>query len=375
MSRPRLLGASMEPLADLHETQTRSSQLFVELGRSFPIAGFVRPVVSGPEDWLVKLRSFHPRRDAWRGRAALSPRAFRRRTELAEEQLERRNGLYDLILQTQTLFAPGDIAKSRPYVIYADNTYSLTRKLFPAWAPLSKAADREWLELEQKTFRQARAVFGKTRWVGKAVVRDYGCDPATVFTVGGGTNSIAATLTGKSYERRIALFVGNKYELKGVPTLLEAWAAVREQLPEALLWIVGVEPPRGARRDLPSVQWLGYVTDRAQLDAFYRDASVFVLPTQFEAWGNAVAEAMGCGLPCVTTNVGGLPEVVDDGSTGVLVPPRDPDALAAGLVALLSDPARAEKLGHAGYAKARAQMTWKAVADRMTPHLEAAAGD
>jgi glycosyltransferase involved in cell wall biosynthesis len=126
---------------------------------------------------------------------------------------------------------------------------------------------------------------------------------------------------------------------------------------------------------LPSVQWLGYVTDRAQLDAFYRDASVFVLPTQFEAWGNAVAEAMGCGLPCVTTNVGGLPEVVDDGSTGVLVPPRDPDALAAGLVALLSDPARAEKLGHAGYAKARAQMTWKAVADRMTPHLEAAAGD
>ena len=82
MSRPRLLGASMEPLADLHETQTRSSQLFVELGHSFPIAGFVRPVVTGPQDWLAKLASFHADRDAWRGRAALSPRAFRRRTEL-----------------------------------------------------------------------------------------------------------------------------------------------------------------------------------------------------------------------------------------------------------------------------------------------------
>lgn len=373
MSRPRLLGSSMEPLADLHEAQTRTSQLFVELERSFPIAGFIRPVTTGPEDWLVKLRSFHPRREAWRGRAALSPRAFRRRTELAEEQLERLDGLYDLILQTQTLFAPGDDASQRPYAIYADNTYSLTRKLFPAWAPLSKTADRDWLELEQKTFREARAVFGKTRWVCKAVAQDYSCDPATVFPVGGGTSSIVATLEGKSYARRIALFVGNKYELKGVPTLLEAWRTVREQLPEALLWIVGVDPPRRVRKDLPSVQWLGYVTDRAELDALYRDASVFVLPTQFEAWGNAVAEAMGFGLPCLTTDVGGLPEVVDDGKTGVLVPPRDPDALAAELIALLSDPARAEALGRAGYEKARTQMTWKAVADRIAPHLEDAA--
>jgi glycosyltransferase involved in cell wall biosynthesis len=363
----------MEPLADLHETQTRTSQLFVELGRSFPIAGFIRPVLSGPDDWLVKLRSFHPRREAWRGRAALSPRAFRRRTQLAEEQLERRDGLFDLVLQTQTLFAPGDDAAGRPYAVYADNTYSLTRKLFPAWAPLSKSADRDWLELERKTFREARAIFGKTRWVCRAVVDDYGCDPAKVFPVGGGTNSILPTLAGKAYGRRIALFVGNKYELKGVPTLLEAWATVREELPEALLWIVGVDPPRGARAELPTAQWLGYLGDRDELDALYRDASVFVLPTRFEAWGNAVAEAMGCGLPCITTDVGGLPEVVDDGTTGVLVPPQDPDSLAAALIALLSDPARAEELGRAGYEKARTQLTWRAVADRMAPHLEDAA--
>jgi alpha-maltose-1-phosphate synthase len=373
MSRPRLLGASMEALADLHEKPTRSSQLFLELGETFPIAGFIRPVLTGPDDWLAKLRSFHPRREAWRGRAALSPWAFRRRTELAEEQLARRDGLFDLVLQTQTLFAPGDADAHRPYVIYADNTYSLTRKLFPAWAPLSKAADREWLELERKTFRDARAVFGKTRWVCKALVHDYGCDPATVFPVGGGTSSIAATLAGKSYARRIALFVGNKYELKGVPTLLEAWATVRDRLPEALLLIVGVDPPRGVRSDLPSVQWLGYLRDRAELDALYEDASVFVLPTQFEAWGNAVAEAMGSGLPCVTTDVGGLPELVEDGVTGTLVPPRDAAALADALIAMLDNPPRAEQLGRAGYDKARTQLTWRAVADRMAPHLEDAA--
>jgi len=369
VSRPRLLGASMEPLADLHETQTRSSQLFVELGRSFPIAGFVRPVVSGPEDWLVKLRSFHPRRDAWRGRAALSPRAFRRRTELVEEQLERREGLYDLVFQVQTLFSSGE----RPYVIYTDNTYSLTRRHYPAWAPLSKRADREWLELERETFRAARFIFGWSRWVCEAIVDDYGCEPALVLPVGAGGNAALAPPGGKSYARRIALFVGNKYELKGVPTLLEAWSLVRDELQDALLWIVGVDRPRHAGEHLHSVQWFGYVSDRQRLEELYADATLFVLPTQFEAYGQVVVEAMGKALPCVTTDVGALPELVEDGRTGVLVPPRDPERLAEALVSLLSDPDQAERLGRAGYVKARDQLTWRAVAERMALHLDAAA--
>jgi starch synthase len=369
VSRPRLLGASMEPLADLHETQTRSSQLFVELGHSFPIAGFVRPVVTGPQDWLAKLASFHADRDAWRGRAALSPRAFRRRTELVEEQLARRDGLYDLIFQVQTLFSPGE----RPYVIYTDNTYSLTRKHYPAWAPLSKTADREWLELERQTFRNARFVFGWSRWVCEAIVEDYGYDPALVLPVGAGGNAAMTPPKGKSYGRRIALFVGNKYELKGVPTLLEAWSLVREELPDALLWIVGVDRPRHAGEDLHSVEWFGYVHDRQVLDELYADATLFVLPTHFEAFGQVVVEAMGKALPCVTTNVGALPELVEDGRTGVVVPPRDPERLADALVALLSHPEQAERFGRAGFAKASEHLTWQAVAGRMAPYLDAAA--
>ena len=371
MNRPRLLGAALEPLHTYKEQPTRTSGLFVELERRFPLAGFVRPTVRGPGDWATKALAFHPDRTAWRGRAGLSPLAFRRRSEAAERLLARRDGEYDLVLQLQTLFAPG--TRPRPYAIYTDNTYTQTRRFYPQWAPLSRRADRAWLELEQTTFRNAGAVFGKSRWVCQAIVDDYGCDPAVVVPVGGGANSLAATLEGKSYERRIALFVGNKYELKGVPTLLQAWELVRSRLPEALLWIVGLEPPRGVRGHLPSVQWLGYVADRQQLDSLYREASVFVLPTQFEAWGHVAVEAMGCGLPCVTTNVGGLPEIVEDGITGTLVPPRDSAALAEALIALLDDPARAARLGRAGHDKVREQLTWRATAERMAPYLEAVA--
>ena len=370
MSRPRLLAASLEPLLNYKDEPTRTSGLFVELERLFPLAGFVRPTIHGPGDWAAKATAFHPNRDAWRGRAWLSPLAFRLRTEAVEQQLARRDGEYDLILQLQTLFAPG--TQPRPYVIYTDNIYTQTRRFYRTWAPLSGRAERQWRELEKSTFRNAQAVFGMSRWVCQAIIDDYGCDPSVVIPVGAGANSLSATNQDKSYARRIALFVGNKYELKGVPTLLEAWEIVRERLPEALLWIAGVDPPRGVRDRFPSVQWFGYVSDRRQLDELYADASVFVLPTQFEAYGHVVVEAMGSGLPCVTTNVGALPELVDDGVTGLLVPPRDPAALAEALIGLLSDPDRAERMGRAGQQKVVEQLTWRAVAERMAPYLEAA---
>jgi glycosyltransferase involved in cell wall biosynthesis len=368
-----LLAASLEPLLDYKDQPTRTSGLFVELERRFPLAGFVRPTIRGPGDWAAKAVAFYPNRDAWRGRAWLSPRAFRLRTEAAEKQLARRDGEYDLILQLQTLFAPGNLP--RPYVVYTDNTYTQTRRFYRPWAPLSRRAERHWRDLEKTTFRNARAVFGMSRWVCEAIVDDYGCDPSVVIPVGAGANSLSPPNAEKSYARRIALFVGNKYELKGVPTLLKGWEIVRERMPEALLWIAGVDPPRGVRERFPSVEWFGYVPDRRQLDELYADASVFVLPTQFEAYGHVVVEAMGSGLPCVTTNVGALPELVDDGITGLLVPPREPVALAEALIGVLSDPARAERMGQAGRRKVVEQLTWRAVAERMAPYLEAAVGD
>jgi len=370
MSPPRILGAALEPLDDYRLTKTRTSRLFVELERLFPITGFIRPQLAGPEDWTSKLRAFHPNRDAWRGRAWLSPEAFRRRTSLAERELQAWAGEYDLVFQLQTLFAPGTDL-SRSYAIYTDNTYTLTRRHYPAWAPLSAGAAREWRELEKATFRSARVVFGMSQWVCDAIVDDYGCEPERVVPVGAGANALASSIEDKAYARRIAIFVGNKYELKGVPTLLQAWDVVRERLPDALLCIVGVDQ-KGRKASWPSVQWLGYIDDRRQLEQLYAEASLFVLPTQFEAFGHAVVEAMGSGLPCITSNVGALPEIVDDGTTGLLVPPRDPAALAEALIALLSDPARAEAMGRAGYARVLDRFTWKDVAERMAPHIEAA---
>ncbi len=165
--------------------------------------------------------------------------------------------------------------------------------------------------------------------------------------------------------------MGDKFEIKGGHTLLAAWDLVERELPEAQLWIVGPKRPYGPAR--AGVRWLGYVADRATLSDLYTRASVFVLPSHFEAWGHVVPEAMGHGLPCIGTSQFAMAEIIEDGVTGLLVPPRDAKALGEALLALLSDSARARSMGHRAHAAALSGLTWDHVVARMAPHLEAAA--
>ena len=81
------------------------------------------------------------------------------------------------------------------------------------------------------------------------------------------------------------------------------------------------------------------------LEALFARATVFTMPTLWEPFGIAFLDAMACGVPCVGTAIEAVPEIVEAGRTGVLVPPGDPVALADALVALLADPARAREMG------------------------------
>jgi glycosyltransferase involved in cell wall biosynthesis len=149
-------------------------------------------------------------------------------------------------------------------------------------------------------------------------------------------------------------FVGALEGSKGVDTLLEAWPAVLQRFPDARLLVAGDggarDRLRGTARRLGldgGVRFLGSLS-RGEVRALLDDSSLLALPSRSEGLGRVVLEAMARGRPVVASRVGGIPEVVEDGVTGFLVPPGDPGALGQAIVRLLEDPDRLVTMGNAG---------------------------
>jgi glycosyltransferase involved in cell wall biosynthesis len=146
--------------------------------------------------------------------------------------------------------------------------------------------------------------------------------------------------------------VGRLEEAKGFATLIEAVALLARDHPELTVLLAGHGPLRAELAALAErlgvagrVRFLGFCRD---VQPVYDALDVFVLPSLCETLGYAHLEAMATGLPAVGTTVGGVPEVIDDGVTGALVPPRDGPALATALRPLLASAELRERMGAAG---------------------------
>ena len=151
--------------------------------------------------------------------------------------------------------------------------------------------------------------------------------------------------------KRIAM-VACLREGKRVDVLIDAAPRILEHHPEAEFLIVGDGP---CREQLAALAQATRVADRFQfvghrddVPALLAGADLFVLPSESEAFPNAIIEAMAAGLPVVATSVGGIPELVTEGVTGRLVPPGDANAIAEALIDLLDAPERAASFGRAG---------------------------
>ncbi|MBI5649456.1 MAG: glycosyltransferase family 4 protein [Chloroflexi bacterium] len=158
---------------------------------------------------------------------------------------------------------------------------------------------------------------------------------------------------------RTILAVARLTAQKSIDTLLDALALV----PDARLKIIGDGPERATLQNRARklnlqdrVTFLGALPPR-DLPAQYADCALFALPSIREGFGIVFAEALLCGAPVIATNTGGAVDIVRDGETGLLVPERDPRALADAIQKLLDDPALATRLATNGAAYARAHFT------------------
>ncbi|MEV7072457.1 glycogen synthase [Streptomyces sp. NPDC093990] len=238
---------------------------------------------------------------------------------------------------------------------------------------------------ERTAIESADAVIAVSGAMREDILGCYpGLDPARVHIV---HNGIDTTLyrpdhgtevldrIGLDRDRPFVLFVGRITRQKGVPHLLRA---VRDIDPAAQVVLCAGAPdtPEIDRefRELfeelsrvrEGVHWIPQMLPRPEVIQLLTHAAVFVCPSVYEPLGIVNLEAMACGTPVVASRVGGIPEVVDDGRTGLLVTVDDgfETALAGALDSVIGDPATARRMGEAGRERAVGEFGWDAVARR-----------
>jgi starch synthase len=171
--------------------------------------------------------------------------------------------------------------------------------------------------------------------------------------------------------RPYVIFVGRITRQKGVPVLLRAASAL---VPEAQLILCAGQPDTpelaaevtelvgGLRASRSGVVWIPEMLPKQEVIQLLTHAAVFACPSVYEPLGIVNLEAMACGTAVVGSRTGGIPEVVADGETGLLVPPGEPEPLAEALNALIRDPDRAAAMGQAGRKRVVAEFGWAAIA-------------
>ncbi|MGD0374510.1 MAG: glycogen synthase [Streptosporangiaceae bacterium] len=179
------------------------------------------------------------------------------------------------------------------------------------------------------------------------------------------------------------VFVGRVTRQKGLPVLLRAAdridpaaqlviCAGQADTPELESEVAGLAGRLRARRS--GVTWLSGMLAKREVIQLLTHATVFVCPSLYEPLGIVNLEAMACGAAVVASRVGGIPEVVADGETGLLVPPGDAGALAEAINVLVGEPGRAAAMGQLGRKRAVAEFGWPAVAAQTAALYEELAG-
>jgi glycosyltransferase involved in cell wall biosynthesis len=251
-----------------------------------------------------------------------------------------------------------------PLVYFSDATPRLIEDYWPEEAP--EPDEREEHDaLERAALRRATRLVYPSRWAAESAVRDYGAAPGAITIAPFG--SPLEPTRADALARRLTsplrlLWVGGDWRRKGGETAVETVAALRRAGVEAQLHMCGA---RGHGWNADGVIHHGFLdrgkrAHRRLTYALMRECHLFLLPTRADCSPLVLAEAAAWGMPAVTTRVGGVPEIVEDGETGLLVDAdATPAAYADALRAITATPSSYERFAEHARAAYERRLTWR----------------
>jgi glycogen synthase len=231
-------------------------------------------------------------------------------------------------------------------------------------------------QIEKTAVETADRVIAVSGQMREDILRHFSVDPDRVVVIHNGIDPerFRPTERRDALDRRgvrqpYVLFVGRVTDQKGIFHLLEA----ARKLPPTVQVVLCASAPdtpeiearlRRAVAEHPNVRWIAEMVPVDEVVQLYSHAAVFVCPSVYEPFGIINLESMACRTPVVASAVGGILEVVEDGRTGLLVPPARPDDLAAAIRRVLDDRDLARAFGDAGRRRVEERFSWASIAER-----------
>lgn len=238
-----------------------------------------------------------------------------------------------------------DLFRRRPTIISTDGTAANKREMRDWYnaRPESRGKAAAKSLVYRAAFAPARGFVAFSQWAKASFVEDYGCRPEDVAVIPPGVDTTLYTPGIKRMDRlpRV-LFVGGDLRRKGGDLLIEVF---RNRLRGKGTLVIATSPAEAPPAEPGIEVHVGLRANSPEILALYASADVFALPTHGDCHSLVGLEAMASGLPVVLTDVGGLPDIVDSGDTGYLVPKANVAELGDAIEALLADESLRLRMG------------------------------
>lgn len=300
------------------------------------------------------------------------PKTFSKR---AARLMKERVGDFDIVHDNQTVGSGMlDIARlGFPLITTIHHPITFDRRIDIANAQSirKKLSLRRWygfLRMQKKVARQLPKILTVSESSRRDIVTDFGVDAARLEVITLGVDEVFVPPTAPRVPGRIVAMASADAPMKGIATLLEAFAKLRTERDVELLLVTTLTPGGRTERlidDLGIVDHVSFVNgiSDAELVDVMGSAELACVPSLYEGFSLPTAELMACSTPLVVSRAGAIPEVVgEDGVCATLVTPGDVGELEAAIAALLDDPERRAAMGQAGRERVLDMFSWRAVA-------------
>src|SRR5258708_7709221 len=256
-----------------------------------------------------------------------------------------------------------------PVLLPLDVTFRLQHDYYPEYSHLLPFSTRQGESVEQAAFQNATKLLFSSTWAARSAIEDYGIDPRKVHAIFFGANLdhippreqvLAKKLSGQCR----LLFVGNEWQRKGGDIAYEALLKLEEMGIEAELIVCGLTPPAGiTHARLKVIPYLDKNDEQQarEIEKLYATSDFLILPTRADCAPNVFKEANAFGVPVISTDTGGVGDVVRDGENGYVLPYEARGEVYAQVIAeLYRDEQRYQQLSHSSRAIFEKYLNWDA---------------